>query len=109
MRGTWRYGFEWPQFYCLDCLDKKAVWLDVPADLDRDSERALKRAPGAGIVNVTVEGTFRSDGPFGDGGYPHAIIVKKLRQVAVVSSGMKSLAEQEAAEKRWGCGGTNPK
>lgn len=20
VRATWRYGFEWSQFYCLDCL-----------------------------------------------------------------------------------------
>jgi len=29
--------------------------------------------------------------------------------VAVVSKGMKPLAEEEKAERQWACGGTDPK
>src|SRR5215813_13785653 len=30
VRATFRYGFEWQQLYCLDCLDKGRAWLWLP-------------------------------------------------------------------------------
>ena len=111
VRATYRYGFEWQQFYCLDCLDRGKAWLEIPSDLDNTSEKALRRAPkGAGIVNLTVEGVFVSGGRFGHmNGYPYKFVVHKVRDVAVVLKGMKGLAEEEKAEKQGACGGSNPK
>ena len=55
VRATFRFGFEWQQLYRLDCLDKGKAWLELPNDLDDESERAFKKMPkGAGIVNLTV-------------------------------------------------------
>jgi hypothetical protein len=39
VRATYRYGFEWEELYCLDCLDKGKAWLEVPSDLDDASSR----------------------------------------------------------------------
>jgi hypothetical protein len=37
------------------------------------------------------------------------VLGKVLELVAVVIKGMKSRDEEQTAEKRWACGGTNPK
>jgi hypothetical protein len=111
VRATWRYGFEWSQFYCIDCSLKEMTWLDVSSELDDESTKALKRIPkGAGIVNITVQGTFRSGGHFGHlDGYPYEFIARKLSRITIVSKGMKGIKEEEEAERRWACGGSNPK
>jgi hypothetical protein len=111
VRATYKYGFEWQQFYCLDCLDRGKAWLELPDDLDQVSSKALKRAPkGAGIVNLTAEGVFMGRGNFGHmNGYHYKFVAHQVRDVVVVLKGMKRPAEEEKAQKRWACGGTNPK
>jgi len=111
IRATHRYGFEWEELYCLDCLDKGKAWLEIPADIDDASQKALKRAPkGAGIINLTVSGTFMSGSTYGHlNGYRYKFVAKKITDVSVILKGMKSPAEEKEAEKHWACGGTNPK
>lgn len=111
VRATYRYGYEWSQLYCLDCLDKGRAWLSIPADVDEKTIKALKHAPKwAGTVNVTVHGVFMSGGTFGHlNGYRYQFVADSVTDVAIIVKGMKSLKEEEAAEKRWACGGTNPK
>jgi len=111
VRATYRYGFEWSELYCLDCLDQGKTWLDRTVDLEDTSARSLKKMPkGAGIVNLTVQGVFVSGGAFGhENGYHYKIVAHKISDVAVIQTGMKSQAEEERAEKHWACGGANPK
>ncbi len=111
IRATYHYGFEWQQLYCLACLDKGRAWLEISADIDEASEKALKHAPrDAGILNLTVSGTFVSGSTYGHlNGYRYKFVVKKISNLAVIDKGMKTPAEEKAAEKRWACGGTNPK
>jgi hypothetical protein len=92
-------------------MDKGKVWLEFPFDLDASATKALKRAPkGAGTVNVTVQGTFMKCGSCGhQGGYPFKFVGTKASDVAVVIKGMKSLEEEQTAEKQSACGGINPK
>src|SRR5882762_3278488 len=102
IRATYHYGFEWSQLYCLDCLDKGRAWLEIPNDIDEGSEKALKRTPkDAGIVNLTVSGTFMSGSIYGHlNGYKYKVVAKKISNVAVIVKGMKTLAEEKEAEKR---------
>jgi hypothetical protein len=111
VRATYRYGFEWEELYCLDCLDKGKAWLEIPADIDDASEKALKRAPkGAGIVNLTVSGIFESGSTYGhSNGYRYKFVARKISDAAVIVKGSKSPAQEKEAEKQWACGGTNPK
>src|SRR5260370_21271812 len=61
IRATYHYVFEWQQLYCLACLDKCRAWLEISADIDEASEKALKHAPtDASILNLTVLGTLAS-------------------------------------------------
>ena len=111
VRATYKYGYEWSYLYCLSCMDKGRVWLEFPFDLDASATKALKHgSKGAGTVNVTVRGTFIKCGHCGhQGAYPFKFVATKAADVAVVIRGMKSLDEEQAAEKQWACGGTNPK
>ena len=111
VRATYKYGFEWQMLYCLDCLDKGKAWLVLPNDLDDASVKTLKHAPeGAGTVNLTVQGVFMSGGHYGhENGYRYQFVANKVTNVAVVIKGMKTLQEEQTAEKQWACGGTNPK
>lgn len=109
IRATWRYGFEWSQLYCLECLDKGKAWLEMGPDLDEASERSLKRTPEAGIVNLTVQGVFLSGDTYGHlNGYRYKIVASKISGVVVILKGTKPAKEQEA-ERRWACGGFSPK
>jgi hypothetical protein len=112
VRATYRYGFEWQQLYCLDCLDKGRVWLELPYDTDDDAAvKSLKRAPkGAGVVNITVQGIFVSGGHFGHmNGYKYKFVAQKVSDVAVVLKGMKSPSQEKKAEEQWACGATYPR
>lgn len=110
IRATYRYGFEWSELYCLDCRDKGKTWLEF-ANLDDESDRAVRRLPkGGGIVNLTVQGVFASGATFGhENGYHYKIVARKVSDVVIVQKGMKRPAVEEKAEKRWACGGTEPK
>ena len=109
VRATYRYGFEWSELYCLDCLDKGKAWLDLVA-VGTTAEPAFRRLPkGAGIVNLTVEGVFVSGNTYGhQNGYRYQITPGKISDVKVVQKGGKSRTDEEKAEKRWACGGTIP-
>lgn len=110
VRATYRYGFEWSELYCLDCLDKGKAWL-APVAIDEAAERAFRRLPkGAGIVNLTVQGVFVSGDTYGhQNGYRYQITPDKITDVKVIQKGMKSRTQEEKAERQWACGGTNPK
>lgn len=111
IRATYRYGFEWSELYCLDCLDQGKVWLDMPTALEDTSAKSLRKMPkGAGIVNLTVQGIFVSGGTFGhSNAYRYKIDPTRISDVVVLQKGMKSPAEEKDVEKRWACGGRNPK
>lgn len=111
VRATFRYGFEWQQLYCLDCLDKGRAWLELPDDMDDESDRVSKKMPkGAGIVNVTVVGIFHFGSSYGHlNGYRYELIAQELRDLAIIQKGMKDPATESKAEQQWACGGAKPK
>jgi len=110
VRATWKHWFEISQLYCLDCNDKGRVWLEFSDDLARASRRALKSGPNEGVVNLTVDGVFRSGGGFGHlAGYQYKFTAAKVSNVALVVKGLAGPDVTEKAEKQWACGGTTPK
>jgi hypothetical protein len=113
VRATLRYGFEWNDLYCLDCLDKGRAWLNPSGENENfdDLEKAWKRMPkGAGIVNITVVGVFHFGATYGHlNGYRYEIVPREIRDIAVIQKGMKDTAQERKAEQKWACGGSNPK
>ena len=111
VRATHQYGFEWSTLYCLTCLDKGKAWLDFSEDMDDASRQALQSAPkGAGIINLTVTGSFDAGRGYGHmGAYRYKFVVRKAWDVAILVKGMKSREKESEVEKKWACGGTDPK
>lgn len=89
-RATYRYGFEWQEVFCLSCEGESKVWLEFSEDLNEKSEAALRKAPkDHGVINAVFTGTFRTMGPYGDGGYRFELEVKDVKNVEVVSKDIK--------------------
>jgi hypothetical protein len=83
--------------YCLSYLDKGKTWLDFSDNIDEASETALKSAPdGAGIVNLTVTGTFMYGSAYGHtGSYRYKVVARKVWDVVTRVKGMKGRDKQE--------------
>ncbi len=89
-RASFRYGFEWQEIFCLACEGEAKVWLEFSEDLNEKSKAALKKTPkDHGIINAVFTGTFRTSGPYGDGGYRFELEVKEARNVEVVFKGLE--------------------
>jgi len=108
VRATWIYGDEWSYLHCLDCDGR--VWLDT-SELDEQSEKTVKHTPkGAGIVNVDVEGVFEAGGSFGHlNGYKYRLRAYTVSNPAVISKGMKAREKELEIERKFACGGANPR
>jgi hypothetical protein len=110
VRATYGYWFETSELRCLPCRDKGRVWLELSNDVDETSEKALKKAPPEGVINVTVQGIFSSGGTYGHlNGYRHQIRATRVSDIVVLLKGMKPVEKVNEAEAKWGCGGQNPR
>jgi len=107
IRATWIYGFEWSYLHCLDCDTR--VWLNT-SEIDEKSEKMLKHTPGAGIVNVDVEGVFHAGGHYGHlNGYKYELAAHSVDNPVFISEGMKSRGKEHEIELKFACGGANPR
>ena len=86
MSATYRLGFEWAEFYCLDCLDKdRRTWVDFEDELCPKSKKIQDNGFRGRTVNVQVVGTFRgSGGRYGDGGYHFKFVVSCVEQAQTI-------------------------
>jgi hypothetical protein len=108
VRAAWIYGYEWSYLHCLDCEGR--VWLDTSA-LDEQSEKTLKHIPkGAAIVNVDVEGVFQTGRTFGHmNGYKYQLTAHTVANPATISKGMKAHEKELEIERKFACGGADPR
>lgn len=72
VRATYRYGFEWSEFYCTDCSEKGRTWVDYDESYESCTKSKFrKKLEGNGeigrTVNVVAVGKFYGSG----GGYGH--------------------------------------
>jgi len=110
VRATYWYFFEVSELYCLGCRDKGRVWLDFSADLDRASANIFRSIPqGAGIVNISLTGTFETGSSYGDGGYRHKFVVRKAWDPVVLERGAKNSEKEKKFIAECACGGTKPR
>jgi hypothetical protein len=64
IRGTYRYGFEWQELYCLGCYPEGRIWVEWRGDAR--VKNMLERLPKhAGTANVLVTGRFVTGGRYG--------------------------------------------
>ena len=88
LRAVYRFGFEWSDIYCLECLgvEKSSTWLEF-ADETCDGSKKIKGNGDAGkTVKVQVVGKFFTGGGFGHlGGYPNKFVVSCVEKVKIIA------------------------
>src|SRR5262249_11548964 len=70
MQVTYRYGFEWSELYCLDCLKEGNVWVEFASSFKSCTKSVIARRVGDNgfvgrTVNIIAVGTFYSGGNYG--------------------------------------------
>jgi hypothetical protein len=102
--GTFRYGFEWQELYCLKCRGSEKTWVGFPNDPTKGVNRVLRSIPkGMGTVNATFRGVFHGNGGFGDGGYRFLLQVEAIEGAVVISRSGAVPEALKASERRRVC------
>jgi hypothetical protein len=101
VRATWSKGYEWSDFYCLDCSDEGSVWLDFGVELDDASKKAIRQIPRYATANLTVQGVFMSGGLYGHKNHYHyQLVARRVSNAAIVWSGTPFTAAEKEAVKQ---------
>ena len=79
--AVYRFGFEWQEFYCLDCFEMETrTWVKFDDEESSCTRRVSKRLTKAwaGTFSMTVVGEFQSSrGRYGhENGYRYQFMVK---------------------------------
>jgi hypothetical protein len=74
---TYRFGFEWAEFYCLDCWDMDhRTWVEYEHDLCAKSKKIKDNDFRGRTVNLQVVGKFYGAGRYGHmGAYQFKFVV----------------------------------
>src|ERR1051325_610148 len=84
---TYRFGFEWSEFYCLDCWDgEHRTWVDYADELCLKSKKIKDNGDIGRTVNVQVVGRFYSGDRYGDGGYQFKFVVSCVEKAKTISN-----------------------
>ena len=88
LRAIYRFGFEWSNIYCLECLgiESSSTWLDF-ADEMCDGSKKIKGNGFAGrTVRVQVIGKFFTGGSYGQlGDAPNKFVVSCVEKVKTIA------------------------
>jgi hypothetical protein len=97
VRAIFRYGFEIQRLDPPDCCPELGdkIWVEIQPKLDGGSRKLYRKFPkGMGLVLVTLEGTFETEGPYGDGGYRSRLVVDRIER-------LEATAKASPHEPRW--------
>jgi hypothetical protein len=77
--AVYRYGFEWSELYCLECLNSDRIWVDF----DDSSSTSQKRISPHGSIGRTVQvvliGRIDDGGGYGHmGAYRFRLLVNQV-------------------------------
>lgn len=71
VQGIYRYGLEWSELYCVECLTGGSVWVEFDVSLEsRTKKKLIKRISGNGDLGRTVNVVFVGQ-YFTGNGYGH--------------------------------------
>jgi hypothetical protein len=83
--GTYRYGFEWQDLYCLRCAAGGLVWVEL--EEDARWPQGVRFSKDEGTVNVVFGGRFETGRNFGhDNGYRSQLRVTRVLDARFVDS-----------------------
>lgn len=108
VKATYRYGFEWSDLYCSNCLDKGIVWIDFTDSFEIDSKKRfrkkIKYSEDGRTVNVVFVGKFFSNGGYGHlGGYKLKFVAQRIEAAQIIykSSPVSSYLPDEVKAKTY--------
>ncbi len=90
LKATYRYGFEWSELYCSNCVGKGQVWVDFADSFEESSKKKYRKklnenGEGGRTVNVTFVGKFLAQGHYGHmGGYSYNFVVEKVENAEII-------------------------
>ncbi|MBI4751130.1 MAG: hypothetical protein HY774_21845 [Acidobacteria bacterium] len=59
VQGIYRYGVEWSELYCLECLTGGSIWVEFNVSLEsRTKKKLIKRVSGNEDLGRTVKVVF---------------------------------------------------
>jgi hypothetical protein len=88
--GIYRYGFEWSQLFCPDCVSEAKTWVDLDESFASSTKANLRKKIGphgakGRTVSVTMIGRFDAGGGYGHmGAYRFRLMVKRLEDAKVI-------------------------
>jgi hypothetical protein len=83
---TYRYGFEWAEFYCLDCSEGEGrTWVSFEEELCKKSKKIKSNGFAGRTVNMQVVGTFVGPGAYGHmGAYQFKFVVRCIEKAETI-------------------------
>jgi hypothetical protein len=89
--AIYRYGAEWSQLYCLDCITAGATWVDLDDSFAKNTDSKLAKKIGENgfrgrTVRVVAVGEFYgSGGRYGHmGSYRYKFQMSRLEQATII-------------------------
>jgi hypothetical protein len=88
--AIYRYGFEWSELYCLECVSEARTWVDLDESFVSSTKANLRKKIGPhGVtgrtVRVTMVGRFDVGGGYGHmGAYRFRLMVDRLEDAKVI-------------------------
>lgn len=88
--AVYRYGFEWSELYCLECVNEPRTWVDLDESFVSSTKSGLRKKIGYNgfkgrTVKVTMIGRFDVGGGYGHmGAYRFRLLVNRLEKADVI-------------------------
>jgi len=87
--AIYRYGYEWSELYCLECLRTK-MWVDFDESFASSTKATIRKKLGENgfmgrTVSVIMVGKFNAGGGYGHmGAYRFRLLVSRVEKVDVI-------------------------
>lgn len=105
VRASFRWGFEWQEIFCLNCIDVGSTRLEIAETFTTPvTMKILKKLPkNNGTVNAVFTGTFKNEGSMSS---RYKFYLTDISEVKVIFKWGGHTANLPEKEKQKLCGGT---
>jgi hypothetical protein len=88
--AIYRYGFEWSELYCLECVSEARTWVDLDEIFVSSTKASMRKKIGphgfeGRTVRVIMVGRFAEGGGYGHmGAYRFRLLVDHMENAEVI-------------------------
>jgi len=88
--AIYRYGFEWSELYCLECVSEAKTWVDLDESFVSSTKASVRKKIGphgfkGRTVSVIMVGRFDVGGGYGHmGAYRFRLLVSRVEKADVL-------------------------